>query len=71
MGRHKMLSKQLFRPHNLLCRGRKIAIYVAFFFQILPNHFITPFEYLDILVTMPQLAVRPPGSSWVRIRAGA
>ena len=33
-----------FPPHNLLCRGRKITIWVAFF-QILTNlHFITPFK---------------------------
>ena len=32
------------------------------FFQILPNfHFITPFKYLDFLVTVAQLVVRPPG----------
>ena len=35
----------IFRPHSLLCKGRKIIISVAFF-HFLPNyHFISPFSF--------------------------
>ena len=51
-----------FPPHNILCRGRKITICTAFFYEFCQiSTFYFSIQYVDILVTIAQMVVRSPG----------